>query len=1026
MYEPQKIEKEILEFWEREKIPQKVVEFDRKKPKFYVLDGPPYLTNVPHVGNVRATINKDVISRFKQMRGFSVWYQPGFDTHGLPIEVKVEEKLNIKSKHEIEKNTDKFIRECQKFTDSGLHTWLELYKKIGTFRGWVEPYITKKPEYIESSWWTLKKLYENNLLVKGSRPVAWCPRCGTALAGYEVTDSYKDLTDPSIYVKFKIKDKNEYLLVWTTTPWTLTANVAIVAHPDEYYVKIEVNGEKLILAEKLLENVVKEIGIKKYKILEKFKGSELDQIEYCPIIECEQQEELKKNRKAHKVYLSIPILKQKASGKHVKGTESEVIDFSHMVTMDMGTGLVHCAPGHGDVDAKIGKYYGLPEVSPIDDKCRYTKKVSRWEGIDVKRANEMIIDYLKNKNSLFYASKIIHSCAVCWRCKTPLITRLSEQWFIAVTKIKDRMINKIEKIFWKPESAKIQFKNWVEESEDWALSRDRFWGIPIPIWICEKCKKEKIIGSVKELRENSAKKLPEKLDLHINTIRKIEFKCECGGKMKNISKVVDVWFDSGAAAWASLHYPIKKEKYEVLGVPDYISENEDQIRGWFYSQMILSTAVFDKLPYKSVLMARFVLDEKGEKMSKSIGNVIDPFDIIRDYGADPYRIYMFKIDVRDRVNFNKKILSESTRDLIIIDNSLNFYNTYCKKMGELKNLGPEDEYILSKLNSLILNVTNYLEKYEIHLAVRNLIDFGVNELSRTYIRLIRNDIKNESGKVAAVLNTIFENYIKLIAPFAPFFAEYLWRKFNKEDEGSIHLQKWPKHGKINGKIEKQMDIIKKIIEASNAMRQEKKIKLRYPLLSLTVSGNKDVLESVKNLSEIVKKMANVKEVKISKIEPKYVVKPNYATLGKKFGKDIKKIVKELEERDADKLKREIEKKGETKIMGFVLKKDDLIFSEKSVGGKEFDGGVINLDFKVTEKLKNEWLVRELIRAVQEKRKNLKLKIEDKIRLYLPTDFKKFENIIERDTGSKIIFGKLSGRKSSFVFEKKEYEFGVEI
>ncbi len=1048
-YEPLKVEKEILELWEKEQVPQKITDFQqnfaRTGKKFYVLDGPPYLTNKPHVGNIMNTFNKDLISKFKQMQGFAVWWQPGFDVHGLPLEVKVEKKLNITKKQEIMKDVDNFIKECDEYTDQGYDDWMPLFKKMACWRGWVEPYLTKTPEYIESSWWSLKELYTKNLLSKGVEPVTWCPRCQTALAGYEVTDSYTNLTDSSIYIKFPIVEKEKtFFLVWTTTPWTLPANVAIIAHPDEKYVKVEINGEKLILAKKRLEAIMKEAKITEgeYKIAEEIEGKQLKGMEYLPVIDCAQQRELSENPKSRKVYLSIPILKQKAAGKIAAKKEIEQdIDFGHLVDMETGSGLVHCAPGHGDVDAKIGKHYKLPAVSPLDDECRFTEKVEMWKGQQVKDANEQIIEFLKEKNTLFFDTKITHSCAVCWRCKTPLITRLSEQWFIDVPKIKDKMLENLNKTKWAYESSKQQEINWVKNAEDWAISRDRFWGIPLPVWICEKCKKEKIIGSFEELENEMGAPLPKNFDPHLNSISKINLTCDCNGEMKHCNKVLDVIFDSGVAAWASLHYPFEnKDLYVSLDVPDYISEAEDQIRLWFYNQLVLSTAIFNKLPYKSVLMGHFILDEQGQKMSKSVGNTIDPQDILNEYGTDLYRLYIFTSNMETKINFSKKFLGEGIKNLITFDNILNYYNTYCNhNITELNKtlLKNEDSYILSKINNLIKSATQDLEDLKPHLAIREIIDFGLNDLSRNYVKAIRDRVKEseeEKNNISAILRYVLDRYLRLLAPFAPFFAEYCWRALQEKKEQpiqttskfasqqgtqkvqnkslqSIHLQSWPLVDEtlINSQIEQTYELFEEIRERANFLRNDNQLSLRWPIEKITFefskNADKQIISLVEQNKSEIKKAANSFDVEIIEKETKKEILVNYKTLGKKYKELLAKIENYVKENleIIDNLPTNIEIDGKE----LTLEKEDIILRSAAIDDKTLSVGEdfnLRISTNETNEIKEQRLLAELKRAIQVSRKDANLNIIDEIDLKIngPEFLKKFERELKDAIGAKTI------------------------
>jgi len=642
-YNALELEEKIRGFWEEKKTPLKLAERRKGAKKFFLLDGPPYINAEPHVGHVKTTVCKDVWGKFKYMQGFDSWFSPGFDCHGLPVEVMVEKELGIESKRQIEEmGIEKFDEHCLKKILNNEKLWVEYYKLIGSWRGWFEPYFTYKPYYIESAWWTAKKLHEKGMLTTGEYPIHWCPHCETALSGYEVSDSYKMVSDPSIFVKFKVKGRtNEFLLVWTTTPWTLPGNVAVFAHPQEKYVKVRVKQgareELLILAEKRLEQVMNSLGIR-YEVVERVHGADLDGLEYEPLLDVPQQKEL--GAKAHRVYLSITVLKHKKYKKHkmkhdekeetekrgeknAEDDEEEKAEFEEFVTMNEGTGLVHCAPGHGSSDYFVGNYYGLPAVSPVDESGKFTEKAGEWKGLFVKDADKSIVEKLEEEGKLLHFSRITHSYPLCWRCKTPLIFRLSKQWYYKIAPIKEKMIEANERVNWMPSYGKESFGNWLQQSGDWCISQQRYWGIPIPIWVCSSCGRMKVIGSVKELKENAVGSLGELNDLHRHVVDKIRLKCDCGKNMNRVKDIFNVWFDSGIAPWASLAYPFKnKELFEEMFPCDLINESQDQIRGWFYVLMFCSMAAFEKPSYKAVGMMGWVLDEKGEKMSKSLGNVV--------------------------------------------------------------------------------------------------------------------------------------------------------------------------------------------------------------------------------------------------------------------------------------------------------------------------------------------------------------------------------------------------------------------
>ncbi len=1013
-----KKEGEVLEYWESIKLPEKLAEIDFGKKPFFLLDGPPYANDKPHVGHVKTIVAKDIFVKFKRMQGYSVFHVPGFDMHGLPIEVKVEKELGITSKSDIERvGVEKFMEKCREFACENMERWMDLYKKLGVWKGWYEPYKTCDVSYLNSAWFTIKNYFEKGLLVEGEKPGYWCPRCQTILTGYEVTDSYKEVEDPSIIIKFPIKGRErEFLLVWTTTPWTLAANVAIAAHPKEIYVKAKVADEIYILAEKRL-SLLDELGLR-YTILERFEGEKLSDIKYKPVIDCKLQKELEENEETHRVIMSIPLLKRKVSAKVLAKKEmaEEENIFEHLVTMDVGTGLVHIAPGHGAEDFELGKHYNLPSPSPLDDECRYTEEVELWKGKFVKDADREIIKYLDEKGLLLYASKIRHSYPLCWRCKTPLIFRKTKQWFLKVTDIKDKIIEEAEKVCWLPEFAKKRYINWALDLEDWALSRQRYWGITLPIWRCEKCNAIEVFGSKEELEKRANCRLE---DLHKDKVDPITFECKiCSGKMKREPYTLDVWFDSGIAPWASLGYPFKnKELFDYLFPCALVIEAQDQIRGWFNSLMICSIALFGKAPYKKVGMIGWVLDEKGEKMSKSLGNVVWGEDAWESLGADLLRLYYCK-DVApwEVQKFSFKEAEALSKVLNILENLGKFYLEYCKEnlgFDEKLNLKEEDLWLLSKTNSLIEKVTEALEKFELHRAGEKLVDFLVETLSRIYVKLARERLEifasaEDKKTVSWVMDYALRRLLLLLAPIVPFTAEMVYRECFG-DKPSIHLEEWPslEKDRIDSELEKEMELCLNAVSAFLSRRQEKNLRLRWPVKKGVIYAPKEVLSKLKKHEEIIKRLANLKELYFDdKIE--FEIKPNFERIGKKFGRDTKRIAEIVSRLDA----KEVYGKEKIEVEGFVLEREDLKFKAKGKG-KEFLAGLVEIEDEETKEIKEERAVRELIRAIQTMRKELGLKIKDRIRVKIEGGdwIKRWEEVIKKEVNaSEIIFGRVEGGK----------------
>ena len=970
------VEDKIRKFWEDKKVIERLTDFEQNKhkPKFYLLDGPPYVNAEPHVGHVKTTTFKDVWSKFKLMQGYFAWFQPGFDCHGLPIENMVEKELKLKSKKDIEElGIEKFIEECRKKATGNEKVWLELYKKLGAWRGYLKPYLTLENYYIESAWWTIKKMHEKGMLYQGEKPTYWCSHCQTSLSGYEVTDSYADVKDPYVYVKFPIEGReNEFIVIFTTTPWTLVSNVAIAVKGDEYYVKVSYKGEKLVFAEKRLE-AIKELLKEDLKVEERFLGKELAGLKYKPVLDVPVQRKLDKVDNARRVYLSIPVLKSK-SYKHgvLEKAEKMKEDFFDFVNTEEGSGCVHVAPGHGPEDYYLGQHYNLPALSPVDDEGKFTEEAGFLVGIFVKDADKIIIEKLKESGYLLFNGWIVHSYPLCWRCKSPLIFRLTKQWFLSVDEIKEKMIQENEKVRWLPEFGKKRFHNWLKDAVDWCISRQRYWGIPLPIWVCEKCGRFEVVGSLEELKSKAKTEIPENIDLHKHQVDKIVLKCSnCGGDMKRVPDVIDVWFDSGIAPWASLGYPYKnKEVFERLWPVDLVDESQDQIRGWFYSLMFTSVAVFDRAPYRAVAMNGWVLDEKGEKMSKSLGNVVWAKDALEKLGADVLRLYYcWESPPWEQQNFSFKIAEEVRAALNILWNTLLFFETYSKEnfTFTLENLKAEDKWILSRLNSTIKEVTNHLENFEFEKAGRKILNFVVEDLSRTYVKLIRDRAwiySNERSVPLSVLKVCLTNVSKMLAPISPFISEEIYQRLEGNYEKSVFEAGWPSVDEkyIDKKLEEEFEYAKEFLEGILASREKAKIKIRQPLREAYIPF--DIGEA----KILIQTLANVKEVKVGS-------------------------------------------------------KEGLVETETKFGKVYLNA---NLDKELIE----EGLFRELVRAIQEERKKRKMNVWDKIILKIDESevalniLEKFgEKLMEEVGAESILVEKLeSGKEVEIENLKIKFDF----
>ncbi|MCA6214683.1 isoleucine--tRNA ligase [Thermococcus bergensis] len=996
-YNPQVLEEKIEAFWKENDVYNKVKKARENGPDYYFLDGPPYVSGAIHLGTAWNKIIKDMVIRFRTMQGYNVRRQPGFDMHGLPIEVKVEQALGLKYKKDIEEKVgvENFIKKCKEFALTNLKIMTEQFKMLGVWMDWDNPYMTIKNEYIESAWFTLKRAWEKGLLEKDQRVLHWCPRCETALAEHEVRGEYKIREDPSIYVKFPIEGKeNEYLLIWTTTPWTLPANLAVTVHPEYEYAKVRVSfdgkEEYWIVAKALVERVLHEAGVKG-EIVEEFKGEELEGLRYVhPFLEeyPRQKEFREKYEWAHRVIL----------GEHV--------------TLEDGTGLVHTAPGHGEEDFEVGKQYGLPIYSPLDDEGRYVE--GKWEGKFVKDADPEIIEYLKEKGLLVKAGTIEHKYPHCWRCKTPLIFRATDQWFLKISKVKDKIIEENDKnVTWYPDWVKIRYDNGVMNSGDWCISRQRYWGIPLPIWVCEECGNIHVVGSFDELKEMSKEPIEKdfhEVDLHKPWVDTVTLKCpKCGGDMKRVKDVLDVWFDSGIASWASLDYPRRKDLFERLWPADFIVEGEDQVTKWFYSQQAASVVAFDTVPYKKVAMHGYVLDEKGDKMSKSLGNIIRPEEVVQKEGRDPFRFYMLWATTPwENLRFSWKGLAQVKRMLNILWNVYILASTYMS----LDNFDPtkvnpeelpfreEDRWILSRVNTLISAVEDGIETFYLTRATRAIEYFVTEDLSRWYVRLIRKRLwieKDDPDKLAAywTLWKVFDVLLRLMAPFTPYITEEIYQNLIRPFSGkeSVHLEDWPKKDErwVDEELEKEMEIVRKIVEAGSAARQKAKIKLRYPVRQILIETEDETTKkAVERLNYLLKDQLNAKEVKVAKVEREIRVKPNFAKLGPHFKGDAKLIAKWIDEQnDRELYEKLMQGKLKVEIEGkeFTIEREHIVVEEELpdfLVGEEFDHGKVFVDKTLTRELMMEGLAREFVRRIQEMRKHLDLDVNDRIMVYIET------------------------------------------
>ncbi len=993
MYDHVELEESILKEWEKKKTMEKALR--KRKKKFFFMEGPPTLNAEPHVGHMRGRTIKDVVIRYKILTGHKVWNKAGWDCQGLPVELQVEKKLGMKSKKEIEEyGVDKFIQECRKLVLSYKPVWEDFSKRLGMWLDFKHAYMTMDDEYIEYVWSFVKKAHERGLLTQNYRTTAWCPRCQTSLSGHEVAQGYQKLEDPSIFVVFKTGQKN--LLVWTTTPWTLVANVALTVDPERTYVEVESEMGNFVVGKEFLPNLQ---FLGKVKVLREFKGEELVGEKYEPIIK------LKKHAEFENAFTIIP---------------------SDLISVEKGgTGIVHIAPGCGPEDFDLGIKHGLPIFSPVDESGRYTEEADRYKGLFVLEANERIIEDLKKEGKLIHETRIVHDYPTCWRCHSRLIFRASKQWFIKIDPIREKMIEENAKVHWIPEAVKNRFESWLRNARDWNISRQRYWGTPLPIWICERCGKVEVFGSKKELEKRAKAKIKELHKPYVD----VEIDCACGGKMRRVKDVADVWMDSGCAIGASLG-----EKVKELFPADFITEGTDQTRGWYYTLMLVNTIMYGKAPYKTVLNQGFVLDERGKKMSKSEGNVIWAREIFESIGADVYRFYvLWKNDVWDSINFS---LTETK----IIKRMLNvFWNMHLllkelmdkfRIRGIPENLEKEDKWILSKTQRTIELVTRNMEEYDLTKASRLVYNYILEDLSRGYIQLVRERI-HEDERVANILHYCLRVAATLLAPFSPFIAEKVYKEITGQE--SVFFENWPEPDPnlVFEMDEKDVEVALKLISEINAIRERIKRGVRWPIKrAIIVTKN----ESILNVKEIIERQTNVKEVSVERELPPFAklqTKVNYERLKEKFGeKKIPVLMRKLIEISPEALlKKNFPVKLEVDGEMFEIEREDveIIPTAKGFECSRSDFGYILVDLEMTDELLREGFAREIVRKIQDLRKKLGLKRGKRVKVFIEgIKLPEFKEFMEKRTTSEIEFGKAVGEIRRFKIKDKEIKIGIEL
>ncbi len=983
-------EKKIEKFWRDEKIFEKSIESRAKGEPYVFYDGPPTANGKPHIGHVLTRVIKDMIPRYRTMKGYMVPRKGGWDTHGLPVELEVEKKLGLDGKEQIEKyGLSDFISHCKESVWQYKGMWEDFSQTVGFWADMDNPYVTYHNDFIESEWWALKEIYNKNLLYKGFKIVPYCPRCGTPLSSHEVAQGYKNVKERSAVVRFKVVGEDAYFLAWTTTPWTLPSNVALCVNPDDTYIKVKANdGMVYYLAEALADKVLSRLAgedAPAYTVLETMKGTDLEKREYEPLFECAAKSAEKQKKKGH------------------------FITCDSYVTMSDGTGIVHIAPAFGEDDAKVGRKYDLPFVQFVDGKGNMTKETP-FAGLFVKDADPKVLLDLDERGLLFDAPKFEHDYPFCWRCDTPLIYYARESWFIKMTEVRDDLIRNNNTINWIPESiGKGRFGDWLENVQDWGLSRNRYWGTPLNIWECQ-CGHRHAIGSIAELKEMSSN-CPDDIELHRPFVDAVTIKCsECGGEMHRVPEVIDCWFDSGAMPFAQHHYPFEnKELFEAQFPANFISEAVDQTRGWFYSLLAISTLLFNKAPYKNVIVLGHVQDEHGQKMSKSKGNAVDPFEALSTYGADAVRWYFYTNSAPWLPNrFYGKAVTEGQRKFMgTLWNTYAFYVLYAEidKFNPLDymlsdcKLSVMDKWLLSRMNSMVKSVDDNLYNYRIPEAARALESF-VDQLSNWYVRRGRERYWVQGmpeDKIAAymTLYTALVTTAKAAAPMIPFMAENIYQNLVKNLDSSapvsIHLCDFPEVDKsaIDESLENDMQSVLDIVVLGRAARNGANLKNRQPLGVMYVKCDKELSKETVSIIEDELNIKKVSFVKDTGDLVSYAFKPQLRTVGPKYGKQLTDIRNALANLDGTAAYGKLKVDGKLTFdfeSGTVeLFEEDLLIETTQKEGLYTlsDNGVtVALDTVLTDELIEEGFVREITSKIQTMRKEAGFEVTDHIAVYM--------------------------------------------
>ncbi|MEM4239823.1 MAG: isoleucine--tRNA ligase [Candidatus Woesearchaeota archaeon] len=990
-YDPKTIEPGVMKFWEKEQIYEKAKKRGIGKKKYYFLDGPPYTSGHVHIGTAWNKALKDAILRYKRMRGLEVWDRAGYDMHGLPTENNIRKKHNLFLRKDIEAfGLDKYNKECEKFAVDMMHQMNRDFERLGVWMDFDRAYIPISREFIEGEWLLVKKAHEQGRLYEGLRTMSWCANCETNLAKHEL--EYENVKENSIFVKLKIKGKpNEFLIIWTTTPWTIPFNLAVMVNPDLDYVRVQVKNEVWILAKALANAIVQGIAGEFPKIIETFKGNKIEGTEYLHPFE-DTVAEYKK-------------IKSESPKTHTVVLSSEYVDAS------AGSGLVHCAPGCGPEDYEVGYRNKIPAWNSIDEHGRFPEGMGEFSGLIAKKDDKKFVEALKKRCALIAEAPVEHEYAHCQRCHNPVIYRTTRQWFFKVEDLKPQMIEFHKKSKWVPQAAWNAFDSWLKNLRDNSITKQNYWGTPVPIWKCPGCGDYEVISTVEELEEKSKKKIVE---LHRPWIDRHEIPCKCGQKKRRIPDIMDVWVDAGTVSWNCLDYPGRKDLFDSLFPAEFILEGKDQIRGWFNLLMVAGVLAFGKQSYKNVYMHGYIQDALGRKMSKSLGNYIEPAEVVDKYGADTFRFYTIgAANPGLDLNYNHEDAKLKYKNLIILWNIHNFLIDLAKTIGKNPaDLDPkvmetlfsdEERYIMSKLNSTISETTEKFENYHIN-EVPCLIEDLFLALSRTYVQLVRDKAavgsENDKEVVLYTLYSCLLETMKLFAPVAPFITEQMYQNLKKEfklPEESVHLFSWPAADKkkINKDIEAGMQSAGKIIEAALAAREKAKLSLRWPVKCIfVVSANEELLKQARVLDSIIKTQTNAKDIISGKefAQVKEVVKANQGTIGKTFGHKAPQIIAKIaQESDQSILKSLAKDKKVTLNIGnekvelgaehFMIERQ----VPKHIAAVEAKDFVIYLDTTRTEQLEAEGFAREIMRHVQSLRKEAGLDKRDQITLAIQAD-----------------------------------------